>query len=130
MLGDHKGRTLHELILEVVGLKILTHTRLALTLVALLAAAFLLTACGGAPPTGWAGARVVDGVVFTGTSIGKVMALNAADGALKWQFPADKNLTSVYATPALANGILSVRICGGQKDRQGGGAQSRETLDA
>jgi hypothetical protein len=87
-------------------LKISTHTRLGVTLAALLAAAFLLTACGGAPPTGWAGARIAEDVVYTGTSVGKVMAFDANTGALKWQFPKDKTLTSVYATPALANGVL------------------------
>jgi len=81
-------------------------TRSAVTLFAMLATAFLLMGCGAAPATGWASARVVDQIVYVASTTGRMMALNAADGSVKWQFPTDKSLGSLYSTPAIVEGVV------------------------
>lgn len=69
-----------------------------------------LAACGGTPPPqGWSSPVIDNGLVYFGSTLAKVTALDVSTGARKWQFPAEGsnvNLVSVYSTPAVDNGTV------------------------
>ena len=60
---------------------------LALALAALAAACTNATACGQvANPDGWSGGAIVDGVIYTGSMDGTLLALDADSGQSIWEF--------------------------------------------
>jgi outer membrane protein assembly factor BamB len=69
-----------------------------------------LAACsGGTPAGGWSSATVANGVVYFGGTNGKLYALDANTGSLKWPAYAGetgKPLLSIYGTPAVDNGVV------------------------
>src|SRR5574340_511986 len=77
-------------------------------LAAIFAAAFLLIGCGGTPATGWSGANVAGSVVYFGGVTGKVFAVAASDGAVKWEFPKDRAIGPLYSTPAVSDTTVYV----------------------
>jgi outer membrane protein assembly factor BamB len=99
---------------EVFLLFIIKRARLAFALVALIAAAFLLSGClgGPAPAAGWSSPVVSNQVIYLGGVDGRVIAVNAGDGTLKWAFPDPTSnaapLGAIYATPTISNGMLYV----------------------
>lgn len=69
----------------------------------------VLTACGGsAASTGWSGAGLDSSALYYGGNDAHIYSLDTATGAFKWAFPTDKNMTSIYATPVVENGIVYV----------------------
>lgn len=76
-----------------------------------LASLILVSACGGGTPTsGWSSPTVANGVVYFGGTNGKLYALDANTGALKWPQPyageASKPLVSIYGSPAVDNTVV------------------------
>lgn len=69
----------------------------------------VLTACGGsAGAIGWSGAALDANALFYGGNDAYLYKLDAATGAFQWVFPKDKNLTTLYATPVVANGLVYI----------------------
>jgi len=68
-----------------------------------------LAACGGtAPAQGWSSVTLDNGLLYFGSTLPKVFALDSATGTVKWEYKGetDKPLQSVYGTPVVANGIV------------------------
>jgi outer membrane protein assembly factor BamB len=74
------------------------------TILMLVIAAMLLTACGGAiPSNSFPGVTAVDDVVYLANA-GEIYAIRLADGVLDWQYPAEKAEAgrTYYAPPVMA----------------------------
>src|SRR3990172_9102119 len=70
--------------------------RLLLPMLVLAMVALLTTACGGAAgPRGWAAPVMTDDIILVSTSRGRLDALDANTGALKWRFPNDWALKDI-----------------------------------
>jgi len=53
-------------------------------------------------------AAIVDGVAYVGTMTGKLLAVDAGSGALKWSYQADQELGIGESSPAVANGLVYI----------------------
>lgn len=75
----------------------------------LFAALAVLTACGGsAASTGWSGAALNNDLLYYGGNDAHLFALEAATGAYKWVYPAEHNMTGLYATPTVENDTIYI----------------------
>lgn len=55
------------------------------------------------------GTPAVDGdLVYVGSYSGKLYALNAATGAVRWDYPKEGDMGSIVASPLVANGVVYV----------------------
>ena len=106
----------------------ISKTRLyKILLFALLSLGILSVGCAEAPTKGWCGATIFvdennEGTIYVSSIEGKVIALNKADGtSANWEFAIEQKPTaslacspqlskpvSIYATPAVANGIVYI----------------------
>lgn len=69
----------------------------------------ILVACSTVNrPEGWAGAVIVNDVVYTGTKEGELVALNKSNGEKLWHFEllGEKNYQAIYGTPVVSGEIL------------------------
>ena len=59
-------------------------------------------------PEGWAGAVVLEEVIYAGTKDGELVALNRTNGEKLWHFEllGDKTYQAIYGTPTLSGDIL------------------------
>ncbi|MBN1679200.1 MAG: PQQ-binding-like beta-propeller repeat protein [Anaerolineae bacterium] len=72
----------------------------------LLVLVVLLTACGGVKGDSWAGVSSDDEYIFVSHNE-RVVALNPASGAVKWEYPKDKN-GKFFALPVVDNGTVFI----------------------
>lgn len=101
--GDHAGSPVPEWVLRRIRIKKL------FWLFASLFSLVVVTACAGGTPTqGWSSATLADGTVYFGGTNGKLYALDASAGGLKWVYAGEQNkpLTGVYGSPTVDGGTV------------------------
>ena len=76
----------------------------------------LLSCIGGGQPTGgWSGSIVHNGIIYTGTRDGRVVAINASSREEQWQWPDTTGVRSlIYATPVVHGDLVYVGTYNGQ----------------
>jgi len=98
-------------------LKVLFFIVIALLPLVLVSCSGTPFSCSGAaqPTGGWSGPTVHDGIVYVGTTDGRVVAINASSGKQQWQWPDTTGLRAlIYATPVVHGDLVYVGTYGGQ----------------
>ncbi|MGB3904897.1 MAG: PQQ-binding-like beta-propeller repeat protein, partial [Anaerolineae bacterium] len=83
-----------------------TKVRLVILWVLLPLMLVLLAGCGGRAAMGWSAPVLGEEVLYVGSKMGKLYALDINTRQQVWQFPSEGQLAGIYSTPVISGGVL------------------------